>query len=101
MELIQFFWKILASVVVVALIGIVFRLYNAVVAHPRRLRSALHNQGLSGPPPAFLLGNIMEMKRSRAEAAKAATVYGGPPSSHNCGAALLPFFDVWRKQYGN
>ncbi|KAK6163902.1 hypothetical protein DH2020_000766 [Rehmannia glutinosa] len=40
------------------------------------------------------------MKRARDAAAKTATV-NGPPSSHHCGPILLPFFDQWRKQYGD
>lgn len=94
---IQFLW----SLAVVGVLGLLFRLYNVVVAHPRRLRSALRNQGLTGPPPAFLLGNILQMKRARDAAAKSAAAVAGSPPSHNCGAALLPFFDQWRKQYGN
>lgn len=96
---IQFLSKLFISVAVVAVVGLFFRLYNVVVAQPRKLRAALHKQGLSGPPPSFLLGNILEMKRARDAAAKAAAV-AGPPSSHNCGTALLPFFDEWRKKYG-
>ncbi|KAH6766105.1 hypothetical protein C2S52_017088 [Perilla frutescens var. hirtella] len=97
---IQILWKLFVSTTVAAVLWLLFRLYNAVVAQPQKLRSTLRRQGLSGPPPTFLLGNILEMKRARDAAAKAATVVG-PPTSHNCEAALLPFFDEWRKQYGN
>lgn len=95
----QFLWKLFVSAAVVAGLRLLFRLFDAVVAQPRKLRSALRSQGLSGPPPAFLLGNILEMKRARDAAAKSAAV-AGPPASHNCGAALLPFFEEWRKNYG-
>ncbi|KAL0458977.1 UNVERIFIED_CONTAM: cytochrome [Sesamum latifolium] len=97
---IQLLCKLLVSVVCVGLLGLFFRLYNALVAEPGRLRSALRRQGLRGPPPTFLLGNILEMKRARDAAAKAAAA-NGPPTSHNCGAALLPFFEEWRKTYGD
>ncbi|KAG6434977.1 hypothetical protein SASPL_106622 [Salvia splendens] len=92
----QYLWSLLAAVVALRLL---FLIYNAVVAQPRKLRSTLRRQGLSGPPPALLLGNIMEMKRARDAAAKVAPV-SGPPAAHNCGAALLPFFDEWRERYG-
>ncbi|KAK4407594.1 cytochrome [Sesamum angolense] len=97
---IQLLSKLLVSVVCVAVLGLFFRLYNALVAKPGRLRSALRRQGLRGPPPTFLLGNILDMKKARDVAAKAATG-NGPPTSHNCGAALLPFFEEWRKTYGD
>ncbi|KAL0458974.1 UNVERIFIED_CONTAM: cytochrome [Sesamum latifolium] len=89
---IQLLYKFLVSFVFVGVLGLFFRVYNALVAEPRRLRTALGKQGLRGPSPTFLLGNILEMKKARDLAAKAATVKG-PPASHNCGAALLPFFD--------
>ncbi|KAL1558742.1 cytochrome P450 714C2-like protein [Salvia divinorum] len=95
----QFLWNVLVSAAVVVSLRLLFLLYNVVVAQPRNLRSALRRQGLSGPPPAFLLGNILQMKRARDAAAKAAPI-SGPPPAHNCGAALLPFFDEWRKRYG-
>ncbi|KAL0419357.1 UNVERIFIED_CONTAM: cytochrome [Sesamum radiatum] len=77
----------------------VFRVYNGVVAAPGRLRSALGKQGLRGPSPTFLLGNILEMKKAKDVAAKA-TIINGPPASHDCGATLLPIFNEWRKKYG-
>lgn len=95
----QYLWNLFVSAAVVVAFRLLFRLYDVVVAQPRKQRSALRRQGLSGPPPAFLLGNILEMKRARDAAAKA-TPAPGPPAAHNCGATLLPFFDEWRKQYG-
>ncbi|KAK4419775.1 cytochrome [Sesamum alatum] len=97
---IQLLSKLVVSFVFVGVVGLFFRVYKAVVGEPGRLRSALRKQGLHGPPPTFLLGNILEMKKARDVAAKAATG-NGPPTSHNCGAALLPFFDEWRKKYGD
>ncbi|XP_042060869.1 cytochrome P450 714C2-like [Salvia splendens] len=95
----QYLWSLLASAVAVGALRLLFLIYNIVVAQPRKLRSALSRQGLTGPPPALLLGNILDMKRGRDAAAKVAPV-PGPPSAHNCGAALLPFFDEWRERYG-
>ncbi|KAK4419776.1 cytochrome [Sesamum alatum] len=53
-----------------------------------------------GPPPTLLLGNILQMKKARDVVAKGATV-NGPPTTHNCGAAIFPFFDEWRTKYGD
>ncbi|KAH6788397.1 hypothetical protein C2S51_003403 [Perilla frutescens var. frutescens] len=97
---VQILWKLFLSTAAITVLGLLFHLYNAVVVQPQKLRSALRRQGLSGPPPAFLLGNILEMKRAQDAAAKVATVVG-PPTFHNCEAAVFPFFDEWRKKYGN
>ncbi|KAM7521956.1 hypothetical protein LguiA_011858 [Lonicera macranthoides] len=91
--------KVLMSIGVIGVVGLIFRLYNGLVRKPNKLRSILRKQGISGPPPSFLLGNIMEIKRSRDSVAKSSTTTE-VPVSHNCGAALLPFFDPWRQTYG-
>ncbi|KAL2238446.1 cytochrome P450 714C2 [Sesamum indicum] len=97
---IQLLSKLVVSFVFVGVLGLFFRVYKAVVAEPGRLRSALRNQGLRGPSPIFLLGNILEIKKARDAATKAA-IGNGPPASHDCGAAILPFFNEWRKKYGD
>lgn len=94
----HFLTKAFFSGALVGVLGLVFHLYNTLVAKPETLRSALKRQGVSGPRPTLLLGNILEIKKARDSAAKAST--NGAPASHNCGATLLPFFDNWRKQYG-
>lgn len=94
----HFLFKAFLSVALVGVLGLFFHLYNTLVSKPEKLRSALKRQGVSGPRPTLLLGNILEIKKARDSAAKASI--NGPPASHNCGDTLLPFFDQWRKQYG-
>lgn len=98
MELLQVDAKMLMSLVLLGFIGLLVRLYNGLVAKPKKLRSLLTKQGISGPPPTILLGNIMEIKNSRGST----NVFkeGEAPTTHNCAALLLPFFEKWRKQYG-
>ena len=75
--------------------GLFFRLYNALVVKSEKLRSILRNQGISGPPPSLLLGNIKEIKNSQSKAVKNSSI-----DTHNCVAALFPFFEQWRNKYG-
>lgn len=99
MELLHFDAKMFMSLAVLGVIGLLVHLYNGLVVKPKRLRSLLTKQGISGPPPAFLLGNIMDIKKARPSSiAKAPT--SEPPTTHNCAAVLFPFFEKWRKQYG-
>ncbi|KAG4935112.1 hypothetical protein JHK85_050031 [Glycine max] len=55
-------------------------------------------QGISGPPPTILLGNIVDIKKARS------TTSNSPsfeiPVSHNCASVILPLFDKWKEQYG-
>ncbi|RVW24137.1 Cytochrome P450 714C2 [Vitis vinifera] len=50
--------KLFISIALVGVLGLFFRLYNALVVKPKKLRSILRNQGISGPPPSFLLGQV-------------------------------------------
>ena len=90
----------LMSILVLGLVGLLLRLYDALVKKPERLRSKLRKQGISGPPPTLLLGNIREIKKARSSSTTAKLPSSEPPSSHDCASALFPFFEKWRKQYG-
>ncbi|KAA8543617.1 hypothetical protein F0562_021637 [Nyssa sinensis] len=92
--------KVCMSIVLVGVLGLFIRLYNALVTKPERLRSMLRKQGISGPPPTFLLGNLTEIKKARtAMTTQASPTSGTPPVHHNCGAALFAFLQQWQKQY--
>ncbi|XP_060964844.1 cytochrome P450 714C2 [Cannabis sativa] len=94
--------NIFMCVALMGMISLLVRLYKSLVANPRRLRSLMTKQGLTGPPPSFLLGNIMEIKNSKSAASRlsAALSAGESPLQHNCANILFPFFEKWRKQYG-
>ncbi|KAG7946622.1 hypothetical protein I3843_14G049700 [Carya illinoinensis] len=91
--------KIFIAFAFLGLAGLLVRLYNALVLKPERLRSALRKQGITGPPPTLLLGNIWEIKKALSTTVKAPA--GEIPVSHNCAALIAPFFEQWRKQYGD
>ncbi|KAL2544612.1 Cytochrome [Forsythia ovata] len=42
-----------------------FANYNELVIKPKKLREMLRKQGINGPPPKILFGNILEIKKSR------------------------------------
>lgn len=91
--------KMFFSLALLGFVGLLVRLYKALVVTPEKLRSQLREQGISGPPPTLLLGNIREIKKARSTSANGPAT-GDAPESHNCAAVLFPFFDQWRKQYG-
>lgn len=91
--------RIVMAVAVVVFLRLVFRLYNALIAKPRKLRRMLKGQGITGPHQTFLLGNIREIKKARASGGSK-TATGEKPVHHDCAGALFPFFEQWRKQYG-
>ncbi|XP_040993795.1 cytochrome P450 714C2-like [Juglans microcarpa x Juglans regia] len=91
--------KIFIAVAFLAFAGLLVRLYNALVLKPDRLRSAMRKQGITGPPPTLLLGNIWEIKKALSTTVKAPA--GEISVSHNYAALIFPFIEQWRKQYGD
>ncbi|KAL0330169.1 UNVERIFIED_CONTAM: cytochrome [Sesamum radiatum] len=74
-------------------------LYFSMIVKPARIRKFLRQQGINGPPPKILLGNILDVEKSRDAAEKAPLNHPHPPLIHNT-AAVLPFAEEWRQQYG-
>lgn len=64
------------------------------------LRWKLQKQGINGPKPSFLYGNVPEMQKIQAASLKAPTNYG-EFVAHDYTSSLFPYFEQWRKLYGN
>ncbi|KDP45666.1 hypothetical protein JCGZ_17273 [Jatropha curcas] len=95
MEL-EFGFKILISVAVIGFFGLVVLLYDGLVVKPQRLRSKLKKQGVDGPKPSFLLGNLREIRKAQASVLKVQQT----PIIHNTAAQIFPFYEQWKNQYG-
>lgn len=93
--------EILFSLIGIGVVALFLRLYNALVAKPEKLRCILRKQGISGPPPTVVLGNVLEIKKYRSANSNApAVVCGGVPKEHNCARHLFGFFEPWQDKYG-
>ncbi|KAM7496332.1 hypothetical protein LguiA_020746 [Lonicera macranthoides] len=96
--------KVCVSIGLVVILGLFGWVYNELVKKPKKLRSMMKNQGISGPSPKLLVGNLMDMKKSRDDAslAKQLAPTNSPdnPVEHNCADLLFPFFNQWKRQYG-
>ncbi|KAL0330171.1 UNVERIFIED_CONTAM: cytochrome [Sesamum radiatum] len=88
-----------STVAVLVLAFFFLHLYFSVIVKPARIRKILKQQGIDGPAPKILLGNTMDIKKSRDAAEKATVNHPHPPLIHNA-AAVLPFAEEWRQQYG-
>ncbi|KAL0323975.1 UNVERIFIED_CONTAM: cytochrome [Sesamum calycinum] len=88
-----------STVACLVLTFFLLRLYFSMIVKPARIRKFLRQQGIDGPPPKILLGNILDVKKSRDAAEKAPLNHPHPPLIHNA-AAVLPFAEEWRQQYG-
>ncbi|GLT39661.1 hypothetical protein SLA2020_138410 [Shorea laevis] len=74
-------------------------LYNVMVVKTHRLRLKLQNQGIRGPCPSFLLGNIPDMRRIQTQA-QSLQKDDHSSIAHDWLSTLLPYFGKWRNEYG-
>ncbi|KAK9283804.1 hypothetical protein L1049_012058 [Liquidambar formosana] len=92
--------RVFASMALVGLACFLFLLYNIMWLKSERLRGKLRKQGIEGPPPSFLYGNVPEMQRIQLTARKASNSNHGEIVAHDYTSTLFPYFEQWRKEYG-
>ncbi|KAK3009135.1 hypothetical protein RJ639_013912 [Escallonia herrerae] len=103
--------KILLSLVLSGFVGLVVSLFDALFLKPKRLRSKLQSQGISGPSPCFYFGNIPEMKNIKQQIrSKATTAAKDHDHCHHLGqggtlfhdwfTTVFPHIEQWQKEYG-
>nr|XP_043607879.1 cytochrome P450 714A1-like [Erigeron canadensis] len=83
-------------------------LLNILWVKPQRLRKKLERQGIRGPKPSFLYGNVSEMQRIQSSAIAKKATHHDTKSNINVDfvgddytCVLFPYFEQWRKQYGS
>ncbi|XP_059437592.1 cytochrome P450 714C2-like [Corylus avellana] len=100
MEQLLLLSKIIITIALLGLVTTLMKMCEGLILKPKRLREILRKQGIRGPPPSFLLGNIGDMKKMKSSPSKAQQK-GEQVITHNCSSAIFPFFDEWRKSYGS
>ncbi|KAF9673959.1 hypothetical protein SADUNF_Sadunf10G0077900 [Salix dunnii] len=88
-------YNVTCLVLLLTLSLIVF-LYYFLWWKPVSCQLRLRKQGIRGPPPNFLLGNIPEIKQAIAQSRSEST-----PSIEDDGFSGFPSFKLWCKKYGN
>ncbi|KAJ9680492.1 hypothetical protein PVL29_019730 [Vitis rotundifolia] len=91
--------RIIVSAVLGGVLGLFIYLYTTLFLQPRRLQSKLRRQGIRGPPPSFLFGNIAEMKKIQLHAHSTATK-DHDSIAHDWPFTLFPYIHQWKNQYG-
>ncbi|EYU40339.1 hypothetical protein ABFS82_02G138400 [Erythranthe guttata] len=79
------------------------RFLNALLVKPRKLRSILEKQGIRGPPPSILYGNIHEMKtiaQIQKPLLKKSPARPEDSIVHSWFPSVFPHLDQWRNQFG-
>ncbi|KAI5346745.1 PREDICTED: cytochrome [Prunus dulcis] len=95
---VSFVLKLLSSLAAAGLVGFLLHLYNTVWLKSERLRRKLRVQGIKGPAPSFLYGNLPEMQKIQHQLPN--TPNHSEFVAHDYTSTLFPYFEHWRKQYG-
>ncbi|KAK9283284.1 hypothetical protein L1049_011520 [Liquidambar formosana] len=82
----------------ITLLGIV-SLCEVLFLKRERLRSKLRKQGISGPPPSFLLGNTRDAEKKIQSKPSKAPWEEEQIVIHNYSSTLFPFYEQCRKEY--
>lgn len=95
--------EIVVSVVLGWLIVFLAHLCNLLILKPRLLRAKLQRQGIKGPSPSVLFGNIDEMKRlqGRVHPTPTTSTNDFPEAiAHDWPSTLFPYLEQWKNEYG-
>ena len=102
--------KIILSILVGGFLVLFLYLYEILILRPKGIRSKLEKQGIRGPPPSFLLGNISGIKRLQLKVQSTATKTTDPQHHHDdhhvasiCHqwpSRIFPHIEEWRNEYG-
>ncbi|XP_039023553.1 cytochrome P450 714B3-like [Hibiscus syriacus] len=92
--------RVVSTLLFIGSIGVIVRLHNSLVLTPGRQRSKLQKQGIRGPPPSILVGNLLQMGKKTESKDSSTTLDGKQAITHSCCSDVLPFLDKWRRQYG-
>ncbi|KAF8364681.1 hypothetical protein HHK36_033361 [Tetracentron sinense] len=95
--IVEMFW----SLALLAFGSFFVYLYSILLLKPKRLREKLRRQGITGPPPSFLYGNLPEMRKIQSSVTKAPNDHEAEILEHDYTSTLFPYFEQWRKEYGS
>ncbi|XP_059626921.1 cytochrome P450 714C2-like [Cornus florida] len=88
--------NMLIWLIVVCLSSLCIHVYNVLWVRPERVREKLSRQGIRGPPPSFLTGNVSQMKRISSDHIEASA----GPLTANYALSMFPYFERWTQIYG-
>lgn len=92
--------KIILSVVLAGALVLLGQVYRVLILKPTRIRSKLHKQGIKGPSPVFLYGNIPQMKSIFIQTHSRAVTTTAENLSHAWPATVFPHLKHWQDEYG-
>ncbi|KAJ6297147.1 hypothetical protein OIU78_022804 [Salix suchowensis] len=92
---------LVSSLTLLPLVIFLVHVYCTVVLRSERIKRKLRMQGIQGPPPSFLYGNLPEMQKIQLKTLKASGFQAADFIAHDYTSSVFPYFEQWRKEYGS
>ncbi|KDP33461.1 hypothetical protein JCGZ_07032 [Jatropha curcas] len=80
------------------LVWFIIHLYKTTLLRSQKVKRKLRVQGIKGPTPSFLCGNLSEMQQIQSMAISSRN--HANIVAHDYASSIFPYFEHWRKQYG-
>ncbi|KAM5560774.1 cytochrome P450 714A1-like [Rosa sericea] len=94
------------SVLLLGVLSLLMRFLSQMWLKPARIRSVLSKQGIRGPRPSFLVGNVPEMQKIQSNTTNMITRQKQPSDidgqrvQHNWDSSMFPYLQQWAREYG-
>ncbi|OAY54067.1 cytochrome P450 714A1 isoform X2 [Manihot esculenta] len=92
--------RILPSLALLGLLSFIFHICRTILLRSYTVKRKLHMQGIKGPSPVFLYGNLVEMQQLQLKARKHVSPSHAQIVAQDYNSIVFPYFDHWRKEYG-
>lgn len=92
--------RLVSSLTLLALVFFLVHACYTVLLKSERIKRKLRMQGIQGPPPSFLYGNLPEMQKIQLNTLKASSFQAPDFIAHDYTSTVFPYFEQWRKEYG-
>ncbi|XP_076901854.1 cytokinin hydroxylase-like [Bidens hawaiensis] len=91
-----YFGACLLALILYLFIKVAYQTLDCYLLTPIRIKNIMSRQGVRGPKPRFLIGNLLDI----AYLVSKSTSYDMPTVDHDVVPRLLPHFVLWSKIYG-
>ncbi|XP_022764435.1 cytochrome P450 714A1-like [Durio zibethinus] len=91
--------KVISTLALTGVVCFLVHLYYTMWFMSERLRRKLWVQGIKGPSPTFIYGNLPEMQKIQLKSVRS-TPNNAEIVAHDYTSSLFPYFVQWRKEYG-
>eukprot|EP01018_Ginkgo_biloba_P028557 Gb_04119 [translate_table: standard] len=93
--------KVVCTIASIFITGLLLEIANVFWLRLAKLRRMMHRQGVGGPPPRFIVGNLADMKKMKQLTETMDLEKDGCMNiSHDFVPRIFPYYHHWTKTYG-